>query len=174
MIHCVLHEEKDSVAVIVVEGIAAGQDMTALILDEAGLHAVGPTTLLDVRAASVVVATGSHEQLPLVSGNDRPGVMGARTVEWLIRGHGVVPGSRAVLVGDGPQAARFIAAMEARQDRSLRLLGLVDDQPAEAIDAERGHSGLPRVGSMQTLCAMIRRGEVDQVIFTAQAGVPPA
>ena len=73
---------------------------------------------------------------------------------------------RAVLVGDGPQAARFVAAMEARQDRSLRLLGLVDDQPAEAVDAERGGSGLPRVGSMQTLCAMIRRGEVDQVIFT--------
>ncbi|MBU1360314.1 MAG: UxaA family hydrolase [Gammaproteobacteria bacterium] len=34
MIHCVLHEEKDSVAVVVVEGITAGQDMTALILDD--------------------------------------------------------------------------------------------------------------------------------------------
>ncbi|MEO8014035.1 UxaA family hydrolase [Polaromonas sp.] len=34
MIHCVLHEEKDSVAVVVVEGIQAGQDMTALILDD--------------------------------------------------------------------------------------------------------------------------------------------
>ena len=34
VIHCVLHEEKDSVAVVVVEGIEAGQDMTALILDD--------------------------------------------------------------------------------------------------------------------------------------------
>lgn len=34
MIHCVLHEEKDSVAVVVVEGIKAGQAMTALILDD--------------------------------------------------------------------------------------------------------------------------------------------
>lgn len=34
MIHCVLHEEKDSVAVVVVEGIQAGQDMNALILDD--------------------------------------------------------------------------------------------------------------------------------------------
>lgn len=34
MIHCVLHEEKDSVAVVVVEGILAGQDLTALILDD--------------------------------------------------------------------------------------------------------------------------------------------
>ena len=56
--------------------------------------------------------------------------------------------------------------MQARQDRSLRILGLVDDRPFEAVDAERGGSGLPRIGSMQTLCAMIRRGEVDQVIFT--------
>jgi len=34
LIHCVLHEEKDSVAVVVVEGITAGQDMNALILDD--------------------------------------------------------------------------------------------------------------------------------------------
>lgn len=34
MIHCVLHEEMDSVAVVVVEGIQAGQDMTALVLDD--------------------------------------------------------------------------------------------------------------------------------------------
>jgi (2R)-sulfolactate sulfo-lyase subunit alpha len=34
VIHCVLHEEKDSVAVVVVEGIEAGQSMTALILDD--------------------------------------------------------------------------------------------------------------------------------------------
>ena len=34
MIHCVLHEEKDSVAVVVVEGIQAGQDMNSLILDD--------------------------------------------------------------------------------------------------------------------------------------------
>lgn len=34
VIHCVLHEEKDSVAVVVVEGIQAGQEMTALILDD--------------------------------------------------------------------------------------------------------------------------------------------
>ena len=34
VIHCVLHEEQDSVAVVVVEGIKAGQDMTALILDD--------------------------------------------------------------------------------------------------------------------------------------------
>jgi sarcosine oxidase subunit alpha len=86
---------------------------TALSVDETGLHAVGPDALLTVRAPSVVVATGSYEQLPLVPGNDRPGVMGARTVEWLIRGHGVVPGERAVLVGERHDLERAEAALRA-------------------------------------------------------------
>jgi (2R)-sulfolactate sulfo-lyase subunit alpha len=34
MIHCVLHDPKDSVAVVVVEGVKAGAALTGLILDE--------------------------------------------------------------------------------------------------------------------------------------------
>ena len=34
MIHCVLHDPKDSVAVVVVEGVKAGMTLTGLILDE--------------------------------------------------------------------------------------------------------------------------------------------
>ena len=34
MIHCVLHDPNDSVAVVVVEGVKAGQVLTGLILDE--------------------------------------------------------------------------------------------------------------------------------------------
>jgi (2R)-sulfolactate sulfo-lyase subunit alpha len=34
MIHCVLHDPQDSVAVVVVEGIKAGQTLTGLILDQ--------------------------------------------------------------------------------------------------------------------------------------------
>jgi len=34
MIHCVLHDPKDSVAVVVVEGVKAGTTLTGLILDE--------------------------------------------------------------------------------------------------------------------------------------------
>ena len=34
MIHCVLHDPGDSVAVVVVEGVKAGQKLTGLILDE--------------------------------------------------------------------------------------------------------------------------------------------
>lgn len=34
MIHCVLHDAKDTVAVVVVEGVKAGMELTALVLDE--------------------------------------------------------------------------------------------------------------------------------------------
>lgn len=34
MIHCVLHDAHDTVAVVVVEGIKAGMDLTAWIMDE--------------------------------------------------------------------------------------------------------------------------------------------
>ena len=34
MIHCVLHDPTDSVAVVVVEGVKAGTSLTGLILDE--------------------------------------------------------------------------------------------------------------------------------------------
>ncbi|MBK9571725.1 MAG: UxaA family hydrolase [Rhodoferax sp.] len=34
MIHCVLHDPQDSVAVVVTEGVQAGQALTALILDQ--------------------------------------------------------------------------------------------------------------------------------------------
>ncbi len=34
MIHCVLHDPDDSVAVVVVEGVTAGTALTGLILDE--------------------------------------------------------------------------------------------------------------------------------------------
>jgi (2R)-sulfolactate sulfo-lyase subunit alpha len=34
MIHCVLHDPNDSVAVIVVEGVKAGATLTGLILDQ--------------------------------------------------------------------------------------------------------------------------------------------
>ena len=34
MIHCVLHDPNDSVAVVVVEGVKAGMTLTGLILDQ--------------------------------------------------------------------------------------------------------------------------------------------
>ena len=73
---------------------------------------------------------------------------------------------RAVLVGDGPQATRFAKAMQSCPGRSLTLLGLIDDRGPGTRRGVRGADGLPLLGSLDTLFAMIRRGEVDQVILT--------
>jgi polysaccharide biosynthesis protein PslA len=128
---------------------------TAIGALELAAHALGSAEALPLGPSLLWFAVGS----PLL-------LVGRTAASLALRAAADSTRQRAVLVGDGPQAARFADAMQARQDRSLRILGLVDDRPFEAVDAERGGSSLPRIGSMQTLCAMIRRGEVDQVIFT--------
>lgn len=68
---------------------------------------------------------------------------------------------RAVLVGNGPQAARFAASLAGRHDQGVALLGLVDNDAAAAA----GSGDLPYLGPVTALDGMIRRGEVDQVIL---------
>ena len=60
---------------------------------------------LEIRPRAVVAATGSYDRVPLVPGNDRPGVMAARTVTGLVERFGVLPGRRALLVGAGQELA---------------------------------------------------------------------
>jgi Undecaprenyl-phosphate glucose phosphotransferase len=67
---------------------------------------------------------------------------------------------RTVIVGAGPQAARLAASL--RTDPSgLLLLGLVDERGTRGLQPP---AGLPLLGSMPQLAAMVRRGEVDVVI----------
>lgn len=80
-------------------------DLTAVARDGDVLHVVGSAGLVAVRAPVVIAATGSHERPPLVPGGERPGVMGARTVERLLERWGVLPGERAALVGDDATTA---------------------------------------------------------------------
>jgi sarcosine oxidase, subunit alpha len=62
--------------------------------------AIDDSHLWSIRAGSVVAATGTYERIPTVRGADRPGVIGARRVVDLIARHGVLPGERALLVGE--------------------------------------------------------------------------
>ncbi|MFC7474016.1 exopolysaccharide biosynthesis polyprenyl glycosylphosphotransferase [Dankookia sp. GCM10030260] len=68
---------------------------------------------------------------------------------------------RAVLVGNGPQAARFAASLAGRHDQGVALLGLVDNDAVAAA----GSGGLAYLGPVTALDGMIRRGEVDQVVL---------
>jgi NADPH-dependent 2,4-dienoyl-CoA reductase/sulfur reductase-like enzyme len=55
-----------------------------------------------VRADAVVLCPGGYDRQLPVPGWDLPGVMAAGGVQALLKGHGVVPGRRAVVAGTGP------------------------------------------------------------------------
>ncbi|HET7726355.1 MAG TPA: 2Fe-2S iron-sulfur cluster-binding protein [Candidatus Limnocylindrales bacterium] len=103
-------------------GVDVRTSTTAIGVYRTTVTALGPETQLEIEARTVVAATGAREALPLVPGNDLPGVMGARTVEWLVRRHGVVPGERAVLVGAGAAGMQAETALEAAGSRIVSRL----------------------------------------------------
>src|SRR6202167_4591018 len=70
-------------------------------------------TLLHLRAGSVVVATGAYETQFLFANNDLPGVMLSTAVLRLLHQHGIVPGKRAVLIGDAGRCAGLQIDLEA-------------------------------------------------------------
>jgi sarcosine oxidase subunit alpha len=71
----------------------------------------GDETAWEVRARATVAAMGTYELVPSVPGADRPGVIGARRVRELIERHRVLPGDRALCVGDGPELEAVRAAL---------------------------------------------------------------
>jgi sarcosine oxidase subunit alpha len=112
---------------------------------------------LEIRADAVVAATGSYERVPLVPGADRPGVMGARTVAALVSGFGVLPGSRALLVGDADalvMAGRLLATSGA---------SVVGPLPTEALLSVLGHRQV--TGAVTRSGRARERIAVDLVVF---------
>jgi len=56
-----------------------------------------------VRASSFVFATGAYDVVPLFENNDTPGIFGSRAIRLLVERDDLLPGSRAVVYGIGPQ-----------------------------------------------------------------------
>ncbi len=106
-------ELRSAVAALAAAGVAVELETTALGAYGRNVLTVGRGDLTEVHAGAVVTATGSYERIPIVPGNDRPGVLGARTVEWLVNGHGILPGERALLVGEEERISGARAALEA-------------------------------------------------------------
>jgi hypothetical protein len=65
--------------------------------------ALGPSSAWELRPRAVVAATGTYELVPPVRGADRPGVMAARLVRDLVARYRVLPGERALCVGEGSE-----------------------------------------------------------------------
>ncbi|HSL76673.1 MAG TPA: hypothetical protein VK867_07000, partial [Candidatus Limnocylindrales bacterium] len=121
--------------------------------------AIDDSTLWSIRAASVIAATGSYERVPSVRGADRPGVIGARRVVDVVTTHGVLPGERALLVG---------------QDADLAIARAVLGRAGAAIVASVSTTGLRRVfGRRRVTGAAIadgdgqreRRVSIDVLVF---------
>ncbi|MBL9024136.1 MAG: (2Fe-2S)-binding protein [Myxococcales bacterium] len=94
-------------------------DRDALLAGKAGALIATPKI--------AVAATGAHDGVLLVAGNDLPGVMGARAVASLAH-RGIVPSAGAVIVGSGPFAAPTERALGAR------ALRRVSESEVEAIE----------------------------------------
>jgi Undecaprenyl-phosphate glucose phosphotransferase len=68
---------------------------------------------------------------------------------------------RTVILGAGPQAGRLAAALR-HDPAGLELIGLVDERGARDVEPP---SGVPLLGGIGQLEAMIRRGEVEVVVI---------
>ncbi len=89
-------------------------------------------TLLHLRAGSVIVATGAFETQFLFANNDLPGVMLSTAVLRLIHRHSIVPGKRAVLIGNAERCAELRADLEAAG------VEVVASQPIESVERALG------------------------------------
>ena len=141
---------------------------------KAALAVLAGLTLAGGGLSLAAMVLGAHGAFPpglalLWLGVATPPLLGGRLAAALgLRAAADRTRQRAVVVGDGPQAARFVAALRGRQDRSIELLGLVDDRRTLQPRAQQPggqRNGLPYLGSIDKLGDMIRRGEVDQVIL---------
>ncbi|MBA3234863.1 MAG: (2Fe-2S)-binding protein [Chloroflexi bacterium] len=121
--------------------------------------AVGDGVAYEIRARAVVAATGSYEWVPLVPGADRPGVMGARTVAWLVDRHGIVPGDRILLVGGGAELADAEAGL--RRAGGATIEGPIPTADLVAIRGRRRVTGavIRRDGRERTV-------PIDVVVFS--------
>jgi sarcosine oxidase subunit alpha len=91
-------------------GLYEGNLLGAVQVDDGRPHT---ETLLHLRAGSVVVATGAYETQFLFANNDLPGVMLSTAVLRLVHQHGIVPGKRAVLIGEVERCSSTQAELEA-------------------------------------------------------------
>ncbi|MCC7280953.1 MAG: undecaprenyl-phosphate glucose phosphotransferase [Acetobacteraceae bacterium] len=69
---------------------------------------------------------------------------------------------RTVVIGGGTNGARLVQFLRRRDDRSIRVLGFVDDRYTR-LGTEM--DSLPFLGPIDEVFSLIRRGAVDQVIL---------
>lgn len=107
-----------------------------VVLNEARfLHLVHP--------ARVIVATGAAEEHGVFDGNDLLGVWLGRGAARLAGAHGVLPGRRVVLVGDGAEAREHVetlraAGAEVTEAAGARVVAAHGRHAVRAVELEEG------------------------------------
>lgn len=107
------------------EAGSAGSVGELVLMGSSGLAVAAPRAL--------VVAAGAHEVPPLFPSNDLPGIMGARAAQILLFRHGVLPGGRVAVVGEGERADALAS--------QLASAGAEVVARAREEDVERAHGG---------------------------------
>jgi hypothetical protein len=119
--------------------------------------AIDDSTSWTIRAASVIAATGSYERVSSVRGADRPGVIGARRVLDLVLNHRVLPGERALLLGDPGDVGDVGAALVAA---GATVIGPL---PTESLRRVLGRRRV--TGAIVDVDGRRRRETIDFVVF---------
>jgi bacterioferritin-associated ferredoxin len=145
-------ERADAAGVRVLAGVAAVGWYNGM------LAAIGDGVTYEISAPTVVAATGSYDRVPLVPGADLPGVMAARLVVDLVDRHGVAPGRRAVLVGEGAELATAADRLE-----TAGVAIVHGPIPTPSLIAVRGRRRV--TGAMVAINGNRQRVSVDLVVF---------
>lgn len=98
-------------------------------------------TLHSLHPRAVVVATGATENLPLFGNNDLPGIFGARALALLLERDGVLPGERALVAGEGPEAEGIAALLRRHGCEVVATVGL-EPGPRGHVVRARGRGRL--------------------------------
>jgi Undecaprenyl-phosphate glucose phosphotransferase len=103
------------------------------------------------------------------------------TISWFLAGGAAVLATRALMTGwvrrlknkgtfnervaifgAGPQGVRFAEYVQAHDRLTITLVGIFDDRRPERLPSQA--AGVPVLGNLSTLIAMIREGLIDQVV----------
>jgi sarcosine oxidase subunit alpha len=117
-------------------GLYEGNLLGVVRIDYAQPHA---ETLLHLRAGSIVVATGAYETQFLFANNDLPGIMLSTAVLRLLHQHAIVPGKRAVLIGEPGRCAAL------QPDLTAVGIEVVASLPVSSVVEARGEGHVSAV-----------------------------
>ncbi len=144
--HVVLFRVREQVAAVLQAGAAA---VTVTVLAVALLADTAALSPLWAMGAAALALSGL--------------ACGRLGMAWAMAGR---PGrrfaQRTAIVGSGLAGARLVRLLHQLDERSVRIVGIVDDDAA----LEDGLvEGVPLIGPVEHLLALVRRGAVDEVVL---------